>query len=370
MQEERMMILKMIDEGKITADEGVALLKQLGEAEIRATTQKMNASTNLSNNVDWENGHDYRGKYNQPSFTNRFTDFIEQAIQKIKEFDLDLNFGNSVEIEHIFQHRDGTISKVDIAIENGSVRFVPWDEQDIRIECKVKVYHEKEVEVARKRFLDEVAFQVTVDKLHFKSREKSLKIQATCYIPRQTYEFVKLYTFNGHLNGEVIEANLFEAKTVNGRISIDKLTSEKATLETVNGSVSVKKLVAEKVDAKTVHGTIHIVVTGGQAEIETINGTIKYELIEQACSKAYLKTTTGSIEINVPANIKTEGQFKTVVGGFTCDLPKLQILDEKKDLMNKYVTFISNKGIEPVFYVEAEARTGSIVIENAYSYPR
>ncbi|UTW68586.1 hypothetical protein KHA80_13500 [Anaerobacillus sp. HL2] len=44
---------------------------------------------NLSNDVNWEN-QDYR-KYNQSTFTYRFTDFIEQAIQKIKEFDLDLN---------------------------------------------------------------------------------------------------------------------------------------------------------------------------------------------------------------------------------------------------------------------------------------
>ncbi|MCT8140188.1 DUF4097 domain-containing protein [Anaerobacillus sp. CMMVII] len=362
MQEERKMILKMIEDGKITADEGVALLKELGETE--KTASKKEANTFLSNDVDWENGRDYRGKYSQPSFTNRFTDFIEQAVQKIKEFDLDLNFGNSVEIDHIYQHRDSNIQRVDIAVENGSVNFVPWDENDVRVECKVKVYREKDVEAARKYFLDEVSFHVTDDKLRFKSREKSLKINATFYIPRKAYEEVKLYTFNGHLNGETIEARELEAKTVNGRISIDKLTGTKANLETVNGSINVTTLETEKVEAKTVHGTVNLAVSGGEVDIETLNGTIKYKLTEKVKAKAYLKTTTGSIEMTVPADMKTEAEFKTVVGGFTCDLPDMQILDEKKDIVNKSVTFVSNKGVEPVFYVEAEARTGSILIQN------
>lgn len=362
MQEERKMILKMVEEGKITADEGVALLKELGETEKKQPKQE--TGSYLSNNVDWENGSEYRGKYNQPSFTNRFTDFVEQAVQKIKEFDLDLNFGNAVEIDHIFHHRDSHISNLDIAIENGSIRFVPWDEQDVRVECKVKVYREKEVEAARKQFLNEVTFDVMSERLKFKCREKSMKVNATFYIPRENYEAVSLYAFNGQINGDVINAEQFAAKTVNGRISFEKLVAEKITLETVNGGISVEKVDAEKIDAKTVHGTVNIHSTGGVVDIETLNGSIKYKLTEAIKSKAYLKTTTGSIEMTVPANIKTEGEFKTVVGGFTCDLPKLEILDEKKDMVNKFVTFISNKGQEPVFYVEAEARTGSVIIQN------
>lgn len=362
MQEERKMILKMIEDGKITAEEGLALMKELGQTE-KAKTEK-STETSLSNKVDWENGSEYRGRYNQPSFTTKFTEFIEQTVQKIKEFDLDLNFGGSVEVNHIFHHRDTNIKNVDIAVENGSIEFKPWDEQDIRIECTVKVYHEKDVEAARKLFLDEVSFNVVDEKIRFKSRDKSMKINAIFYIPRQSFEEVSLYTFNGQLSGDSVEAVTFEAKTVNGRISFHTLNAKKVALETVNGSISVDKVDAEKVEAKTVHGTINVNTNGGLADIETLNGSIKYKLTDVTKSKAYLKTTTGSIEITVPADMKTEGEFKTVVGGFTCDLPKLQILDEKKEIVNKYVTFISNKGVEPVFYVDAEARTGSILIQN------
>lgn len=365
MQEERKMILKMIEDGKITAEEGIALLKELGGTERKAATEKKTESKAfLSNDVDWENGRGYRGKYNQSTFTNRFTEFIEQTVQKFKDLDFDLNFGGSVEVDHIFHHRDTNISKIDIGIENGSVRFIPWDESDVRVECKVKVYREKEVEAARKHFLDEVSFNVSDEMLRFKSREKSLKISATVYIPRQNFEEVSLYTFNGQLSGEEVIASQFTAKTVNGRISFDKLDCEKVTLETVNGTITVAKLDAEKTEAKTIHGTINLDATGGNVEVETFNGTINYTLTEAAKSRAYLKTTTGSIEITVPANIKTEGEFKTVVGGFTCDLPKLEVVDEKKDIVNKFVTFVSNKEVDPVLYIQAEARTGSIIIRN------
>ena len=79
MGEEQKMILKMIEDGKITAEEGLALLKQLEKS-----TEKQLPSTEVKENKKEET--EYEGTYSQPSFTDRFVEFIDTAVKKVKDF--------------------------------------------------------------------------------------------------------------------------------------------------------------------------------------------------------------------------------------------------------------------------------------------
>ncbi len=371
MQEERKMILKMIEDGKISAEEGLQLLNALKEDKGTDSKQKESVTQDtsersISRDVDWESGANYRKMESKAtSFATRFSEFIEDAVQKIKEFDLDFNFGSSVEIQHVFQHRDATVKNVEITVENGSVSFLPWDEDDIRVECNVKVYKVNDSDEARRVFLDEVYFDTANEKMRFESRKKSMKVNTVVYVPKKDLEKIKLYTFNGKISGEnVAFTEKFEAQTVNGRINFEELSGEVVRLETVNGTISVGKLVSNNCDAKTVNGTIALSATKGDLEIETLNGTINYTLLEPAVSRVYMKTTTGSVMVHVPNNVKTEGEIKTTVGGINCDLPQLTVLDEVKEFGNKKMSFLSNKNGESGLYVEAEATTGSINLRN------
>ncbi|WP_096436975.1 DUF4097 family beta strand repeat-containing protein [Alteribacter populi] len=371
MQEERKMILKMIEDGKISTDEGLQLLNALKEND-KTTTPDTEEEPSVSDSptravskdVDWRNAQGYRGKERQNSFASRFTDFVEDAVQKIKEFDLDFNFGSSVEIEHIFQHTNASVQDVDVSVENGSVTFRPWEEKDIRVECNVKVYKVKDADEARRFFLDEVIFDLKENKLKLKSPSKSMKVNTIIYIPKADLNRVKLYAFNGKVSGESVEASTFEVQTVNGRVGFEKIEGKDVRLETVNGTISVSKLSVEHCDAKTVNGTIAISTSEGVVDVETLNGTINYTLLEPKASRAYFKTTTGSVVVNVPNDVKVEGDLKTTVGGINCDLPKLTVIDEKKDWANKQMSFLANKEATTSFYVEAEATTGSITIKN------
>lgn len=369
MQEERKKILQMIEDGKISADEGVDLLNALkeekNESETAANEQTKSQRTELSREVDWENGESYRqADQKVSSFATKFTDFIEDAVQKIKEFDLDFNFGSSVEIQHIFQHKEATVRNVDISIENGSVSFRPWEEDDIRVECNVKVYKVRDTDEARRHFLDEVTFDLSNEKLRLESRKKTMKVNTIVYVPKRHLERLKLYAFNGKLSGEHVSVNNFEAKTVNGRISFEEIASEDARLETVNGTIAVSKLIADHCDAKTVNGTVALNAVKGDIDAETLNGTINYKLLEPVNSRAYFKTTTGSVTVVVPEDVKTEGELKSTVGSINCDLPNLSVIDEKKEFASKQMSFLSNKNQESSVYVEAEATTGSITVRN------
>lgn len=371
MQEERKMILKMIEDGKISAEEGLQLLNALKDDAREAGREEVEEqpaqSREISTDVDWDKGETYsQTEKKSPSFAARFSDIVEDVVQKIKEFDLDFNFGSSVEVEHIFQHQEAQIEKVDISIENGNLIFRPWDEKDVRIECHVKVFKVKDKDEARNTFLDVIDFSVKDNLLRLHSPRKSMKVNTVVYVPKNHLEAVKLYAFNGKISGEgAVVSKDMDVKTVNGPIEFEKVVTKDGEFETVNGAISIPKLDAVHCEAKTINGTIRVGALQGKFDGETLNGTIEYTLLEPTDARAYIKTTTGSVIVNIPDNVKTEGKLKTTVGGMHCQLPELSVVDEKKEFANNKMSFLSNKTGEYSFYVEAEAATGSVTVKRS-----
>ncbi|RKL68396.1 DUF4097 domain-containing protein [Salipaludibacillus neizhouensis] len=392
--EERKMVLKMIEDGKITAEEGLQLLQamrdeptekkssDLDKKEKRSRYERRGPHSNtgkykkdpeankketdhyMSKDVNWD-AQGYRKTGEKiTTFASRFSEFVEDAVHKIKEFDLDFNFGSSVEVQHIFQEKNITVEDIGINIENGSIVFRPWEEDDVRVECNVKVYKVSDTDEARRVFLDEAGFSLNDDKLRLHAKKKSMKVNATVYVPKHNLKKIQFYAFNGKISGENVSVESLEAKTVNGRINFEEIEAKDVRLETVNGTISVSRLEADLCDTKTVNGTIAIKTAKGDFDGETLNGTVYYTLLEPESARAYIKTATGSVEVTVPDNVKTEGELKTTVGGIQCDLPELTVIDEKKDFASKKMTFLANKNQEAHFYIEAEATTGAISIKN------
>lgn len=390
--EERKMILKMIEDGKISAEEGLQLLQALkddksdtsgsqqGEKQSYRERKgphseakpfeddheatKKETDHYVSRDVNWEGGGYKRTEEKITSFASRFSDFVEDAVHKIKEFDLDFNFGSSVEVQHIFQHKNATVKDINIHIENGSITFRPWDEEDVRVECNVKVYRVSDTDEARRVFLDEAGFSLDNATLRLQAKKRSMKVDTIVYVPKHNLEKINFYAFNGKISGENVSVKRLESKAVNGRINFEKVEAEDVRLETVNGTISVTRLEADNCDAKTVNGTVSISSVKGNFDVETLNGTVHYTLLEPSNAKAYIKTTTGSVNVHVPDNVKTEGELKTTVGGIQCDLPQMTVIDEKKDFASKKMSFLANKNETAHFYVEAEATTGAISIKS------
>jgi len=360
MLEERKMILKMIEDGKITAEEGIKLLEAIEKSEPPKTAE-------VSTKVNWDEGDNYRERARQAasSTTNMFASFIESAIQKIKDVDLDFNFGSHVVIDHIFQHRDIEPTSIDISLENGSILFKPWDEKDIRIECQAKVYRVKDTEEARRVFLQESSFRVDERKMLFHTKTKSIKVQTTVFVPRNAFSHIKLYTFNGQITGEQIEVDTFDVNAVNGALSFTGIKGKKVMAETVHGAIDFKDITVDLLDTKTINGGITVTGTVQDVDVETVNGSITYNLGDLTESGyADLKATTGSIHLFIPKSTRVEGKLKTNVGGFTVDLADYEVLEEKKEFAHKSMNFIGNQQSSPRIKVNASTNTGSVLIRD------
>lgn len=353
----------MVEDGKITAEEGVKLLKALGEGKTEQKEQPVQ-TTALSENVDWSGQQQYQRTYKQSSGTSFFTDFLESALQKIRDMDLDFNFGSYVEIEHIFQHKGFFGDKVKISLENGSLKIIPSKDDDLRLECFAKVYRARDLEEARSIFFRDTQFQVTNGEFTFESKVKSIKLQLNCYLPMNMYEKIKLYSFNGHLQSDHVKTEKLEAKVVNGSITVTNVDSKKLSLETVNGKIEVAGGKANYCEMRTINGAITLAGQYLDSDVETVNGSI--HLLLDNAAKSYfadLKAKTGSIKVEVPRLFAVEGKLKTNVGGFSCELSNFEIIEENKDFIQKSLKFAANKHAEGILKLTAVSHTGTITVK-------
>ncbi|WP_444684872.1 DUF4097 family beta strand repeat-containing protein [Alkalicoccus luteus] len=369
MQEERKMILKMIEDGKISAEEGMRLLETINEREKQAEPEPEQTSfeddsahsdRNSQESGEWSYR---RAEEKMTSFANKFSGFVDDAVHRLKEFDLDFNFGTAEKIDHVFQQRDVYVKEADIHVENGAVEIRPSDEKKVRIECDVQVFRVKDAETARREFLREAQFSISNGRLRFDVRKKSMKVNTVVYLPTGDLEKLKIYAFNGRINAGSLPVHKLDIRGVNSKIAVERIDAKEARIETTNGSITVRQFNAMDGELKSMNGTVTVDAGRGDFHLESVNGTLHFRLSEASQSKAYLKTVMGSVYVAVPDGVKVEADVKTTVGGLHCQLPNMSVIEEKKDYAQKRQTFLANKEGDGHFYIEAESTTGSIHVK-------
>lgn len=368
MMEERKRILKLVEEGKLTAEEALLLIESIEEKSTSGQSQSTfqeQVVSELSTNVNSEGNK--QSKKEQSSFKQsskvKFLDFIDSALKKIKDLDLDFNFGNAVEIQHIFQNSNSYINKIELDVANGSVKLVPWDEEDVRVECNAKVYKVDSQEEARKSFLQDVLFSIEGNRLIFSVQKKQMKVNAVLYIPQTDYEKVKVRMFNGPISGENLQVKEFNAKTANGSIDVKNLRSVELELETANGHIKAEGCSSQELEAETINGTLSVNGNFGKVDLQSFNGNIICALQDGEPHTAHMKTTTGNIDLFVPTHVAIDGELKTNLGSFKCEIPNMEIVEEKSEVVQKSLRFQSNKQSEALLHVFAETKTGSVIVK-------
>jgi DUF4097 and DUF4098 domain-containing protein YvlB len=366
MKEERKRILKMVEEGKLKVDEALSLLEELEKAQQTMEQKQEQIINELSTAVKFEEAKKedtVNGKFQ--STKEKIFEFVDSALKKIKDFDLDLNFGQSVEISHIFHHGEVYLTEMDIDVANGSLRVAAWDQNDVRIECQAKVYRVDTPEQARQNFLKDVIFAIEGQKLRFMTQQKWMKVDAVIYVPRSQYTKARVRMFNGEISGEDLNVGDFRVKTANGKINLNRLKGNRAEIETANGSIKILSSLFDDLEAETINGAIKLDGDFKKIETQTFNGNITYNLNGNRSELISAKATTGTIDLFVPEGIPVNGELKTNLGGFNIKLEGIQILEEKSEMIQKLLRFQSVNHPERMLRVFADTKTGSITIHKS-----
>jgi DUF4097 and DUF4098 domain-containing protein YvlB len=383
--EERKRILKLVEEGKLTAEEAIILLesleknsqeKNLRQDEIVSELTKdakasqeaeENIFSALSSKVFSKSNYD-KSKYDSyskqaSSFKNNILDFVGSALQKIKDLDLDFNFGPSTSIQHIFQQTDVHIQHIDLDVANGKVKIVPWQENDVKIECEAKVYEEESQDAARKAFLNEVLFSIESGKLRFSVQKKHIKVNATVFVPEGEYENLSVRMFNGPILGEGLHVKSLKLKSANGSITWDNLKSNYIETETANGHIKLTDCHAKELEAETINGMLKVRGDIEKLDLQSFNGNVVGELTGSAARSIMAKTKTGSVDLFISKENAVEAELKTNLGSFSCEVPGMDVVEEKNEVVQKSLHFKAKKEEAPLTYILAETTTGSILIK-------
>ncbi|CAM3922701.1 DUF4097 family beta strand repeat-containing protein [Mesobacillus thioparans] len=365
MKEERKRILKLVEEGKMTVDEALFLIEQLEQGG----TQHQEKSTALSTNVKFEEAKKEEFKkddftaYNFNSVKDKVLDFVDSAFKKIKDFDLDLNFGQSIDITHIFQQGDVNLNQADFDIANGSVKVVPWEQKDVRVECSAKVYRVENQDEARRKFLEDAIFTIENQKLRFSVQQKWMKVDAVIHIPKEEYDNVRLRLFNGSIEGENLKVKDCRAKTANGKVVFENLECGKLEMETVSGQISIQRSAIRDLEVETINGAIKAEGYFNHVDLQSFNGNVACTVNNQDCESVEVKATTGSIEVYLPEKTPASGELKSNLGGFTIELDGIQVVEEKSDMVQKNLRFKPADGGQKAVRLHADTKTGSILVK-------
>ncbi|WP_066175498.1 DUF4097 family beta strand repeat-containing protein [Bacillus marinisedimentorum] len=365
MNEEKRRILKLVEEGSLKAEEAAILLEALESKKEQPGEQEKEepADSTLSTHVDPASKQGGKS-YKQSATVDRFFDFIDTAVQKIKDFDLDFNFGQAFEVNHTYQHKDVYLQKINIDLSNGDVKLIPWQEKDVKVECQAKVYRVRSQEEARKTFMQSVDFSISGSSLHFGTQKKQMKVFTTIYIPEAHYEDVSVRMFNGAVTGNNISADSVKAKTANGNLTFSGLKGKEVELETANGHIAVKESSGTELEAETLNGKITMDASYVKTDLNSLNGDIVCRLTDARPERLFIRTTTGNVDLFVDEEAMVDGSLKSMLGGFKCDLPEVKVMEEQKDVVQKSLRFKANEGKPTTLFVEAETKTGSIVLKN------
>ncbi|WP_082233390.1 DUF4097 family beta strand repeat-containing protein [Halobacillus massiliensis] len=338
MNEERMKILKMIEEGTITAEEGAELLKAV------ETTKEMNKTSSNK-------------KYG-------FKDFIDEAVEKIKNVDFDLSFGEAVEFHHELKADPVDFHDLDISIANGSLHLEPWDKDFAKADCRVKVYQTSDETEAKEQFLADSELDITSGILRLSNPSKKIKIFVKLYLPKKRYDFIKLKLSNGAITSNHLEAAHFQLKTSNGSLRLKDAQGETCKLETGNGSITVAESAFDHCEADTINGSVKLDGQFGKSDVSAIAGGITVYNYGDRAHTGFFKTTTGQISVLLPENKRIDGTLKSSIGSLTCELENYKILKNKKEVMSKELVFEAREELEKIYHIEAETKTGSVTIKD------
>lgn len=293
MEEEKMFVLKMLEKGKITAEEAYKLLEALEGSDNSYSEKKQRIDFQERLKEKMKKLDAFSEKMgilsDIPKEVEKGLEEIDERIDKIHKKD----WGTSIveKILNFFEEDEGQKfekelefkdvkenTSVDVEISNGKVRVEGWDRDYIYV--NIKYTAKNKVEEGMHVNYDEGFLKIENDK-----RVKTSKIEI--YLPIMRYKEVKLEVVNGKIVVGDIQSENMILETVNGDITVKNMSFEKGRLSTVNGGVFVEDL---KVNSPN-----------SLLKVETTNGSVRINLGEENVEVSYeLKTAAGKCNVDLP----------------------------------------------------------------------
>ncbi|NMB24097.1 MAG: DUF4097 family beta strand repeat protein [Firmicutes bacterium] len=345
MNEERFLILKMVEEGKITAQEAVALISALEESPVSHGDWVEDTVIGEGHGDDHRQWSTVKGlreaveRAGDSEFTrrleeeaNRFAKNVEEAADKLSrvieeriERDVRPALANLPSflatipvigewVGHfsvITEEREGRFAGDDVhlelATENGAIELEGWTEDYYRLILKKKVRGNDD-QSARERAAEIVEIQENDEGLRIISHagpNEALHVKLS--VPKDKRYRLSFGTSNGQVYVASLGSVAGSISTTNGKVELRELQGERLTARTSNGSVECLAVNVQELILATSNGRIKAGSTFAQRlEASTSNGSI---MVSPQGSHGQgqsldLHTSNGGIHVKLPPELQ------------------------------------------------------------------
>lgn len=304
MSKEKLLVLNMLKEGKITEEEALRLLEAMGEDLGKDKEDK--GFKDIEENV-----------------VNKLSGVFEKVVKKTQNlvsginfedinFD-NINFGSiNFDAKASFGKYKGKIEKVinqevdkdlklnlDFMVKNGKLTVLPWDNDNIEIKSLVyfdENIFDKEYEFF-KQSLEGDTFIIAPS---YPNNREAFDLSLQISLPRKAYGKVKMLTKSGNIDLTLLEADQMDLNTDTGKIIVNHSKAKDITLNGVSGKIEVNSLEGENLQVKHLNGKINIQgLYVENSEINVTNGVINIVDLGENVKVLDVKTTNGKIKLLV-----------------------------------------------------------------------
>lgn len=337
MHEEQRMILRMLEEGKITAEEAEALLTALGS--------KTDFSGSESQEDPWTRlekmGEDFASKVEVA--TERFSRSIEHSVgdklnklPKILARFPFLGYEESQEFTRVVRGKvgSGEVIPIDLSNINGALRVQGWSEEEYQLTC-VQRLKGRDRDLLRSRLFsvpwddDAEKTDFTLSVPHVSEGTISLHLM----VPEARLYSVRLFSQNGSLRVENLKGTAVNVDTVNGSIRLHSVNAQTIQGEGGNGSCEMEGVEAKMVRHALGNGSYRLSLSAAEVDLVTTNGSVNVRIADVVGDSRYrLRTTNGAIKVSVPPQVDLglSLDLQTAVGRISTEVSALEIARQER----------------------------------------
>lgn len=297
MNEEKMMILSMLENGKITSEEAIKLLEALDEAKNSSSETKFDEIKKPILNTLKDLGTDLGSALNS-------------IIDGLKDVNINVKYNYETTSTDLELDLDGIENPIlDLRAINDSitVRQTEGNKLLIKVICQYK----KNLFAPGESYFEFIA---DGDKISFRPKyENNIAIKLDISFPVKNYDQIILHSSNGKIDLKDISAGIIKCITSNSSVNLTDSTAKEIELSTENGRIECKDteghimrfsstnsgiylsdLISDEIDAITANGKISLTnIEGNKIICKTSNASI--EAKNFSAEKVYLTTSNGKL---------------------------------------------------------------------------
>lgn len=367
MQNERNRILKLVENGTISAEEAIVLLEGLEKGKkneqpgVNNENDQRSESEENSSSKEEKFVEDLKRDFGQ--FSNRLMDFLGSAVNKVKDMDFSTMTAGGHKIEWAEDLGSELIRNISADIPNGQLTIRDSADGSAHIDVRVSSmigfsttnFNELDIKKQFSAFNDNGTLRII-------STSKTVKIDVIVYLPKGEYTDLKAGLFNGSFSLQSLNVGRIRVQTKNGSIDMNDVNFDTADLESTNGAIEIREVSGRELEAKTMNGRVYVDGVIRSIEAKTMNGHVVLTTRSQEAERIKANTTAGSIELYIPSTLSLAGEVVSSFGKMDVELNDVELLHETDKMFSKSLRFNKTVKDSQQLSIDGETTTGSVII--------